>query len=147
ATLADAKDLLRAGVDGFGHCVRDKDVDDELVAMLKQQPNVFFVVTLWGERNSIAQQTESAARLLRNVAALHRAGVAIGLGTDTGGVSGGGEFGYASHMELEFLVTAGLSPGDAIVAGTRTSARILGLDRSGTIAPGQSADFLVLEAN
>ena len=42
ATLADAKDLLRAGVDGFGHCVRDKDVDDELVAMLRQRPTVFF---------------------------------------------------------------------------------------------------------
>jgi imidazolonepropionase-like amidohydrolase len=50
-------------------------------------------------------------------------------------------------VELEFLVKAGLSPADAIVAGTRTSARILGLDRVGTIAAGQSADFLVLDAN
>ncbi len=53
ATLADAKDLLRAGVDGFGHCVRDRDVDAELVAMLKARPNVFFVETMWGERNAI----------------------------------------------------------------------------------------------
>ena len=147
ATLADAKDLLRAGVDGFGHCVRDKDVDDELVAMLRQRPTVFFLVTLWGERNGIAEKTESAERLLRNVAALHRAGVTIGLGTDTGGVTGGGDFGFASHMELEFLVRAGMSPAEAIAAGTRTAARILGLDRVGTIAAGQSADFLVLDAN
>ena len=27
AALEDAKDLLRAGVDGFGHVVRDKDID------------------------------------------------------------------------------------------------------------------------
>ena len=81
------------------------------------------------------------------MAALHRAGVTIGLGTDTGGVTGGGDFGFASHMELEFLVKAGFSPADAIVAGTRTSARILGLDRIGTLAAGQSADFLVLDAN
>jgi len=147
ATLADAKDLLRAGVDGFGHCVRDTDVDAELLAMLKARPNVFFLVTLWGERNGIADKTESAERLLRNVGALHRAGVTIGLGTDTGGVTGGGDFGLASHVELEFLVKAGFTPAEAIVAGTRTSARILALDRVGTIAPGQSADFLVLDAN
>ena len=46
----------------------------------------------------------------------------IGLGTDTGGVTGGGDFGVASHAELEFLVKAGMSPAEAIVAGTRTSA-------------------------
>src|SRR6185503_9965662 len=34
ATLADAKELLRAGIDGFMHPVRDRDVDDELLRML-----------------------------------------------------------------------------------------------------------------
>src|SRR4029079_17696024 len=53
SALEDAKDLLRAGVDGFGHVVRDKDVDQELIAMLRQRPDVFFVETLWGERNAI----------------------------------------------------------------------------------------------
>ena len=53
AALDDAKDLLRAGVDGFGHVVRDKDIDQELLAMLRERPNVFFVETLWGERNAI----------------------------------------------------------------------------------------------
>jgi imidazolonepropionase-like amidohydrolase/streptogramin lyase len=185
AALDDAKDLLRAGVDGFGHCVRDRDVDAELLALLKQRPKVFFLETLWGERNAIyggppewlaepiVRETLSAAeieqlrggflpvaapatrqraiedadRLLRNVAALHKAGVTLGLGTDTGGVSGGGAFGLASHVEMELMVKAGLTPAQAIVAGTRTSAEILGLDRLGTIAPGQSADFLVLDAN
>jgi len=147
AALDDAKDLLRAGVDGFGHCVRDRDVDDELIAMLRQRPSVFFLVTLWGERNGIAELTPSADRLLRNVAALHKAGVTVGLGTDTGGVSGGGDFGFASHAELELLVKAGFSPADAIVAGTSTSARILGLDELGSIASDRSADFLVLDAN
>jgi imidazolonepropionase-like amidohydrolase len=56
ATLDDAKDLLRAGIDGFGHVVRDRDVDDELLALLKERPNVFFVETLWGERQAIYQE-------------------------------------------------------------------------------------------
>ena len=51
--LNDVKDLVRAGVDGFAHMIRDKDVDDELLSLLKQRPNVFFQATLWGERRSL----------------------------------------------------------------------------------------------
>src|SRR5687768_8592005 len=39
--LADAKDLLRAGVDGFVHTVRDRDVDDEYIALVKAHPKVW----------------------------------------------------------------------------------------------------------
>jgi imidazolonepropionase-like amidohydrolase len=176
--LEDAKDLLRAGIDGFAHVVRDKDIDQELIGLLRQHRNVYFVETLWGERNAIygakpgwladrlllgpfsaAETTslaggfttsgsrESAERLLRNVAALNRAGVRLGLGTDTGGVSGGGYFGLASLIELELLVKAGLTPAQAIAAGTRTSAAILGLDALGAIAAGKSASFIVLDGN
>jgi imidazolonepropionase-like amidohydrolase len=48
--LDDVKDLLRAGIDGFAHMVRDKDIDDEMIALVKARPNVFFQQTLWGER-------------------------------------------------------------------------------------------------
>jgi imidazolonepropionase-like amidohydrolase/streptogramin lyase len=177
AALDDAKDLLRAGVDGFGHVVRDKDVDEELIAMLRARPTVFFVETLWGERNAIYGRrpawldepllrgtlsgaeieqlrggfstgvTDNAQRLLRNVAALNRADVRLGLGTDTGGVTGGGYFGLASLVEMELLTKAGLTPAQAIVAATRTSAGILGIDDLGTIANGKSASFVVLSAN
>jgi imidazolonepropionase-like amidohydrolase len=37
--------------------------------------------------------------------------------------------------------------GQVLVAATRTSAEVLGLDRHGVIAPGRSADFVVLDAN
>lgn len=51
--LEDAKNLLRAGVDGFAHMVRDKEVDDELLALLKDRPEVFFFETLWAERRAM----------------------------------------------------------------------------------------------
>lgn len=85
---------------------------------------------------------------LRNTAKLYAAGARISLGTDTGGVSGGQFFGLASHVELELLVTrVGLTPMQALVIGTRTSAENLGLADLGTIAAGKSADFIVLDAN
>jgi imidazolonepropionase-like amidohydrolase len=186
--LADAKDLLRAGLDGFAHMVRDKDVDDEFLALVKARPNVFFLETLWGERRAIftakpvwlddpalreafsaedlrqlAEQLSPdpnanpqavqrartmAATNLRNTAKLSAAGARIGLGTDTGGVTGGQFFGLGSHVELEMLVTqVGLTPMQALMIGTRTSAENIGLTDLGTITAGKSADFIVLDAN
>jgi imidazolonepropionase-like amidohydrolase len=40
--LEDAKGLVRAGVEGFAHMVRDKDLDDEFMTLLKEHPNVWF---------------------------------------------------------------------------------------------------------
>ena len=44
--LEDAKGLVRAGIEGFKHLVRDKDIDDEFITLLKQHPNVFFTPNL-----------------------------------------------------------------------------------------------------
>jgi imidazolonepropionase-like amidohydrolase len=180
--LADAKDLLRAGLDGFAHMVRDRDIDDETLALLKDRPNTFFQQTLWGERLSlytekpawvdepIVRETFSPEEIrllgqsflqpenpnaraqgatnLRNIAKLKAAGARFVLGTDTGGVTGGQYFGLGSHIELELLVTkGGLAPMEAILAGTRNSADVLGLDQLGAVAAGKSADFIVLNAN
>jgi len=184
AALADAKDLLRSGIDGFLHPVRDRDVDDELLRLLKERPAVFFTLTLFAPRlntyaarpawldepnvrdavspdvvaqlaGGIASRTPEAVRaaredwerVARNVAALNAAGVPLALGTDVGGASAGGMFGWTEHVELEHMVSAGLTPAQAIAAATRTAAGILRLDDLGTIAAGKSADFLVLDAN
>ena len=44
--LEDAKGLVRAGIEGFTHLVRDKDIDDEFMQLLKQHPGVFFTPNL-----------------------------------------------------------------------------------------------------
>jgi imidazolonepropionase-like amidohydrolase len=93
-----------------------------------------------------AEQTEQFKTLMRkNVSKLKAAGIRIALGGDTGIPT---RFvGYNEHLELQALVDAGLSPLEAIAAGTSVGAAILGLDDLGTLAPGKSADFLVLDAN
>ena len=41
--LSDAKGLLKAGIDAFAHGIRDVDVDDELLALVKARPNVVLI--------------------------------------------------------------------------------------------------------
>ena len=98
-----------------------------------------------------AAQTREAQqawdRLANAVDRLHRAGVRIGVGTDGGGQQGDQFLGWTMHTELENLVMAGMPPADALAAGTRVNAEILGQTDLGTIAPGKRADFVVLDAS
>jgi imidazolonepropionase-like amidohydrolase len=162
--LDDAKGLLKAGIDAFAHGVRDRDVDDELMAMLKQRPNLIVVPNLadrgvkvdmsWlsgsmpaGELQKLqaaatdrpeAQQT--FALQARNLARMAKAGVRIAMGTD-------GNTPYGPHIEMEDMVAAGMSTNDVLVAATRNSAEVMKLNDLGTVAAGKSADFIVLDAN
>jgi len=115
--LADAKELLRSGIDIFAHGIRDKDVDDEAIALFKQHPNVYVIPNLpdretteadlkfAGEtvpaseikkmRDAIAAMTPEAVKKAhefygiqaRNLVKLNAAGVRIGFGTDSISVS------------------------------------------------------------
>ena len=90
------------------------------------------------------QGTESFAVMLRSLKKLSDAGARLVLGADTGiqdHIQG-----FMEHRELELIVEAGRSPGDAIVAATSAPAQVLGID-TGLLAPGKRADFLVLDAN
>ena len=37
-SLEDAKGLLKAGIDSFAHGIRDRDMDDEAIALVKARP-------------------------------------------------------------------------------------------------------------
>ena len=183
--LADAKELVKAGITGFAHSVRDEPIDDALVSAMKAR-DVFYVPTLvahevgfsyadvpaWvgepamarsvsadviGKLKSAdfvdAQKTSpglSAAReqfaiALENVKKLADAGVRIVLGTDSGTTN---RFpGYFEHRELELMVDAGLSPLQAIEAGTTVGGEILGLKNAGTLAAGSDASFIVVDGD
>lgn len=83
---------------------------------------------------------------LRAVRALRDAGAGILLGTDMGNpyVTAG----FALHEELGYLVEAGLTPFEALRAGTADAARCMDAeDDWGTLAVGRRADLLLLTAN
>jgi imidazolonepropionase-like amidohydrolase len=79
------------------------------------------------------------------------AGIQIILGADVGwgptATHVGSFFGYAEHLELEAFVRLGMTPAQAIIAGTKRPAEAFGLTDVGSIETGKAADFLVLDAN
>jgi imidazolonepropionase-like amidohydrolase len=103
---------------------------------------------LRGQSPQAAEEARQAwEKLARGVRLLAAAGVKIGVGTDGGGQTGDQFVGWTMHAELENLVATGLTPAQVLILATRNSAEILGLEDLGTVAPGKSADFIVLEAN
>jgi hypothetical protein len=77
---------------------------------------------------------------------LRDAGARLLLGTDTGNpylIPG-----ISAHEELQLLVQAGLTPYEALRAGTRDAAEFLnGLEEFGTISVGKRADMILLNDN
>lgn len=162
--LSDAKGLLKAGLDAFAHGVRDLDVDDEFIAMVKARRGLVLIPNMpdrgvaadygWlrgqvpdGELAKIqaastdrpqAQATWSIQA--RNLKRMADAGVTVVVGTD-------GNTAWAPHVEMADMVAAGLTPMQVIVAATKNGAEFLRLTDTGTIEAGKSADFLVLEGN
>jgi imidazolonepropionase-like amidohydrolase len=53
--------------------------------------------------------------------------------------------GYGVHREMQLLVAAGLTPGEAISAATRHGALLIRVDSLGLIAPGKVADLVILD--
>lgn len=90
------------------------------------------------------------ADVLATVAALHRAGVDILVGTDVSvplPQLGGLAHGASVHHELQLLVTAGFTPIEALQAATSVPARRFNLLDRGRIEPGLRADLLLVDGD
>ena len=190
-TLANAKELMRVGVEGWLHVpVRGGEaVDDELIGIVRQRiarndrPKIWMtpaLITVWMDTpgsprpawlddpllrdtyssdqieeywgRPLAKRTPEEIERSRkdfelqasNAMKLRAAGVRIVSGTDTGQTRF--LIGYFNQLDLESMVAMGLTPSEAIVAATRDSAEIARVN-TGLVAPGRSADFMVLDAN
>ena len=190
-TLANAKELMRAGVEGWLHVpVRGGEVaDDELIAIVKERiarndrPNIWMTPSLisawmdmqggtrpawlddpllratyppndiekhWGDplKKMTPEETARARKGFesdaRSAMKLRAAGIRVVNGTDTG--QSRFWIGYFNHLDLESMVAMGMTPSEAIVAGTRDAAAVAQLN-TGMVAAGTNADFIVLDAN
>jgi len=110
-----------------------------------------FVAQIFPMPDSIPPGADSVGRALlakrlTQVAAMHRAGVGILLGTDA--PLRNSPPGFGLHEEMLLMVRGGMTPYDVIRAATSESARFLGLsDSLGTVAAGKLADLVLLDAD
>jgi imidazolonepropionase-like amidohydrolase len=146
------KDAVRAGVDSIEHGIF---IDDEGINLMKEH-HTFLVPTsyplFWFEQHESEMHlppwvVEKAAIIIpaakKNVAVALKAGVRVALGTDAGvyphGQNGG---------EFWSMVQLGLSPVQALQAGTVSAAELMGWsDRIGAIRPGLFADIVAVQGD
>lgn len=148
------KNALRGNVDTLEH---GYFIDQEDCEMMKSK-NIILVPTLGISRNVVEKgeelgvTKEGVEKLKRyegfhieSVKRAHRNGVKIALGTDAlANVFRHGE----NAFELECLVEVGLSPMEAIVAGTMNAAEAIGAgEETGTLNEGKWADLIIIDGN
>ena len=164
AVHATAAEAVKWAVEAGAHSIEHGYLLDEEAAALMAQRRVYYVPTLslshltrdqartpdehaycaehvlpdgFRERaNRFAPDHDESFRLARE------AGVTIASGSDQGPPR------EAALLEIELLARAGLGPHGAIVAATRTAARVCRAeDRLGTVEPGKLADLIAVTAN
>jgi imidazolonepropionase-like amidohydrolase len=146
------KDAVRAGVDSIEHGIF---LDEEGIRLMKEH-KTFLVPTsyplFWFEENAPKMNLppwvrEKAAIIIpaakKNMATAFKSGVRVALGTDAGvyphGQNGG---------EFWAMVNLGMSPVEALRAGTVNAAELMGLaDRIGSVAPGKLADMVAVKGD
>ena len=143
------KDAVRAGVDSIEHGIF---LDDEGIQLMKEH-KTFLVPTsyplFWFEEHAPQMHfppwvTEKAAIIIpaakQNMTKAFHSGVRVALGTDAGvyphGENGG---------EFWSMVTLGLTPVQALQAGTINAAELMGWsERVGSISKGKFADIVAV---
>lgn len=142
---AGIRNAVRGGVTSIEHGYL---IDDEGIDLMLEH-GTFLVPTLTtfdfeDRAHLMTQKAVDTKRALaeetyRRVSRAVARGVRVALGTDAG-ISEHGR----NLRELAQLVSVGLSPMEAIVAGTRNAAELLGAaDRTGTVEAGKLADLVV----
>jgi len=146
------KAAVRAGIDAIEHASL---LDDEGIRLMKEH-GTFYVSTMYAG-DAVTRMARSGAltgeyarkalavgeALLRSVGRAHAAGVKVALGTDNI---------FDSHStdarEFELAVKAGFTPMDAIVAGTRVGAELIGWEKQiGTLQAGKYADLVAVRGD
>ncbi|WP_084100118.1 amidohydrolase family protein [Demequina sp. NBRC 110051] len=147
-----ADGVTAAVVGGAASVEHGYDVTDDTLALMVEHGTAMIptLSTLLRPADATVLGAERAALKrdwqARGVASTRRAidaGVTIGMGTDAGIHPQG-----RNLTELGHLVEAGLTPLQALHAGTATGAKLMRLDdRLGTLAPGMLADMVLSDIN
>ncbi|HYW90462.1 MAG TPA: amidohydrolase family protein [Chloroflexota bacterium] len=143
------KAAVLAGIDSIEH---GSFMTDECMQLMKER-GTFYSATMCSAEGffiappgsvadwAVAKGMRVRAVLDETVRRAYQSGVKLVLGTDAGTpFNGHGE----NARELALMLRTGVDPQDALRAGTRNAAELLGkLDQLGTIEPGKLADLVL----
>jgi imidazolonepropionase-like amidohydrolase len=147
------KAAVLAGIDSIEH---GSFMTDEIIGLMKER-GTFYSATLCSAQGFldapeglVADWAQAKAKVVRVALddafrRAYAAGVKLVLGTDAGTP-------FNRHgdnaRELALMVKLGVTPLDALRAGTRNGAELLGkLDSLGTIEPGKTADLVLVDGD
>lgn len=177
STVRAAQDAIEAGIDGLVHIFVDAVAEDALVELAAQRqifvvptltvlhgltprggeetmeddplllpfltPDMVFSLRSSFPRQGPTKVDLAAAR--ESVSKLSKAGVTILAGTDA--ANPGTAHGVSIHREMQMLVSAGLSPMQALAGATSLPAEKFQLQDRGRIAPQLRADLVLVEGD
>lgn len=145
AHVTSSEDLRRAldgGVDDIAHMVVDYVPDDLIERMVTT--NCYWVPTLelWKGVDSSYGTTA-----VENLGRFVNAGGTVALGTDYAGYTIRFDLGMPIR-EIEWMLEAGMTPMQVLVAGTRNAAHVCNMESVlGTLEVGKIADVIVVDGN
>lgn len=116
--------------------------EDARIAPYLRSDEVVSLGRSFPSRPNAPNRLEHALSAVRQ---LEAAGVTILAGSDA--PNPGTAHGASIHREMELLVSAGLSPTEALAAATSAPARAFGLTDRGRIAPGLRADLVLVKGD
>lgn len=176
-TLRESREAIEAGADGLIHGICDVPPDAAYSPLVASRrafvvPTLTVIYSMGGQRNgeALAEDPLLAPYLGKShlaylrlpfaagsgqrvkvsaaqeaVRQLKAAGVHLLAGSDSG--NPGTTAGASLHQELELLVTAGLTPTEALAGATSLPAAHFKLGDRGRIAPGLRADLLLVRGD
>lgn len=140
--VSDLARALESGVDDIAHMVVD-NLPDSLIDLMVSD-SILWIPTLelW---HHVGNGLRDVA--IGNLRKFVLAGGLVALGTDFDGYNSPFQLGMPVH-EMEWMIEAGMSSMQIIVAGTRNAARACNrLDDLGTLEAGKIADVLVVNGD
>jgi imidazolonepropionase-like amidohydrolase len=136
--LTELRKAVDAGVDELAHMLMSTEAipDDLLRRMVEREMTIVPTLAV-----RFGRDRRGAVDNLRRFLA---AGGRVVYGTDLGNA---GPRPGIDPREVNAMARAGMSPPDIIASATVESARYLGLDSTGVLAPGRRADIVVLRGD